>query len=53
MLREASAINSDDTEVADGRLGTVSDLLFEDVGSKTLRPAIRPSLSMEPMKKSS
>ena len=32
MLWDASAINGYAIEASDGRLGTVSDLLFEDVG---------------------
>ena len=32
MLWDASAINGCAIEASDGRLGTVSDLLFEDVG---------------------
>ena len=32
MLWEASAINGFAIEASDGRLGTVTDLLFEDVG---------------------
>jgi hypothetical protein len=32
MLWDASAINGYDIEASDGRLGTVSDLLFDDVG---------------------
>jgi hypothetical protein len=32
MLWNASAINGYATHASDGRLGTVSDLLFEDVG---------------------
>ena len=32
MLWDASAINGYAIEASDGRVGTVSDLLFEDVG---------------------
>jgi hypothetical protein len=47
MLWDASAINGYAIEASDGRIGTVSDLLFEEV-SWVVLPLLRQRLAQRP-----